>query len=53
MANRISSGKVCSSKKGISTHQSHRMSGVLYDTAWFMSHLICEAMKAGGVKAAP
>ncbi|HYL34199.1 MAG TPA: IS1595 family transposase [Stellaceae bacterium] len=34
-----------SSKKGISAHQLHRMLGVTYKTAWFMSHRIREAMK--------
>mgnify|MGYP001390275626 CR=1 FL=1 len=33
------------SKKGISTHQLHRMLGVTYKTAWFMTHRIREAMK--------
>lgn len=36
---------LCSSKKGISTHQIHRMLGVTYKTAWFMSHRIREAMR--------
>jgi transposase-like protein len=34
-----------SSKKGISTHQLHRMLGVTYTTAWFMTHRIREAMR--------
>jgi transposase-like protein len=34
-----------SSKKGISSHQLHRMLGVTYKTAWFMTHRIREAMK--------
>jgi transposase-like protein len=33
-----------SSKKGISAHQLHRMLGVTYQTAWFLSHRIREAM---------
>ena len=33
-----------SSKKGMSAHQIHRMLGVTYKTAWFMSHRIREAM---------
>lgn len=38
---------LCSSKKGISTHQLHRMLGVTYKSAWFMSHRIREAMRDG------
>jgi transposase-like protein len=34
-----------SSKKAISSHQLHRMLGVTYKTAWFMSHRIRHAMK--------
>ena len=33
-----------SSKKGMSSHQLHRMLGVTYKTAWFMTHRIREAM---------
>jgi transposase-like protein len=33
-----------SGKKGISSHQLHRMLGVTYKTAWFMAHRIREAM---------
>ncbi len=36
---------MCSSKKGISSHQLHRTLGVTYKTAWFMTHRIREAMK--------
>jgi transposase-like protein len=36
---------LCSSKKGISSHQLHRMLGVTYKTAWFMSHRIRESMR--------
>lgn len=39
---------LCSSKKGMSSHQLHRTLGVTYKTAWFMSHRIREAMKAEG-----
>src|SRR5688572_5316989 len=39
---------VCSSKKGMSSHQLHRTLGVTYKTAWFMSHRLREAMKAPG-----
>jgi transposase-like protein len=35
---------LCSSKKGISSHQLHRTLGVTYKTAWFMTHRIREAM---------
>jgi len=35
---------LCSSKKGMSAHQLHRMLGVTYKTAWFMCHRIREAM---------
>jgi transposase-like protein len=34
-----------SSKKGMSSHQLHRMLGVTYKTAWFMSHRLREAMR--------
>jgi transposase-like protein len=34
-----------SSKKGMSAHQLHRMLGVTYKTAWFMSHRIRKAME--------
>jgi len=36
-----------SSKKGISSHQLHRVLEVTYKTAWFMSHRIREAMRDG------
>lgn len=36
---------LCSSKKGISSHQIHRMLGITYKTAWFMAHRIREAFK--------
>lgn len=35
---------LCSSKKGMSAHQIHRMLGITYKTAWFMCHRIREAM---------
>jgi len=42
---------MCSSKKGISSHQLHRTLGVTYKTAWFMTHRIREAMRedSGGL----
>ncbi len=36
---------LCSSKKGMSSHQLHRMLGVAYKTAWFMTHRIRESMR--------
>jgi len=36
---------LCSSKKGISTHQLHRTLGITYKSAWFMTHRIREAFK--------
>jgi transposase-like protein len=39
---------LCSSKKGMSAHQLHRMLGVTYKTAWFMAHRIREGMKPAG-----
>jgi len=35
---------LCSSKKGMSAHQLHRMLDVTYKSAWFMAHRIREAM---------
>ena len=40
---------LCSSKKGISSHQIARTLGVTYKTAWFMTHRIREAMKDGAM----
>jgi transposase-like protein len=40
---------LCSSKKGMSSHQLHRILGVTYKTAWFMTHRIREAMKSGSL----
>lgn len=42
---------MASSKKGVSSHQLHRALGVTYKTAWFLSHRIREAMRAGGLVA--
>ena len=35
---------LCSSKKGMSTHQLHRNLGITYKSAWFMAHRIRYAM---------
>jgi transposase-like protein len=35
---------LCSSKKGMSAHQLHRMLGMQYKSAWFMAHRIRHAM---------
>jgi transposase-like protein len=35
---------LCSSKKGMSSHQLHRMLGITYKSAWFMTHRIRHAM---------
>lgn len=40
---------LCSSKKGISSHQLHRVLGIKYQSAWFMSHRIREAMRSGSL----
>lgn len=37
---------MCSSKKGISAHQLHRVLEVTYKTAWFLCHRIREAMRS-------
>ncbi|MEQ8800313.1 MAG: IS1595 family transposase [Salinisphaeraceae bacterium] len=36
---------MAASKKGVSSHQLHRMLGVTYKTAWFMTHRLREAMR--------
>jgi len=36
---------MCSSKKGVSAHQLHRILEVQYKTAWFLAHRIREAMR--------
>lgn len=40
---------MCSSKKGISAHQLHRILEVQYRTAWFLAHRIREAMRDGSL----
>lgn len=42
---------ICSSKKGMSAHQLHRMLGIGYQAAWFMAHRIRYAMEHGNFKA--
>lgn len=37
---------MCASKKGVSALQLHRMLGLTYKTAWFMSHRIREGMRS-------
>jgi transposase-like protein len=37
---------LCCSKKGCSSHQLHRILGITYKSAWFLSHRIREAMKS-------
>ena len=39
---------LCSSKKGFSARQMHRVLEVQYKTAWFLCHRIREAMRSGG-----
>lgn len=43
---------LCSSKKGISSHQLHRTLEITYEAAWFLSHRIRAAM-AGGADFGP
>ncbi len=40
---------IAASKKGISSHQLHRMLGITLKTAWFLSHRIREAMREGSL----
>ena len=40
---------LCASKKGISSNQLHRMTGLTLKSAWFMSHRIREAMRSGSL----
>lgn len=42
---------LCSSKKGISSHQLHRTLKITYKTAWFASHRLREAMRTGSLAA--
>jgi hypothetical protein len=38
-----------SSKKGISSHQLHRVIGISYKSAWFLTHRIRECMREGAL----
>jgi len=40
---------LCSSKKGISSHQLHRTLEITYKSAWFMTHRLREAMRSGAM----
>ncbi len=40
---------MCSSKKGMSAHQIHRMMGISYKTAWFMCHHLRFAIAQHGM----
>jgi transposase-like protein len=40
---------LCCSKKGISSHQLHRVLQITYKAAWFLSHRIREAMRDGSL----
>ncbi|HUK59709.1 MAG TPA: IS1595 family transposase, partial [Stellaceae bacterium] len=40
---------LCTSKKGMSSHQIHRILGVTYKTAWFMTMRLREAMADGAL----
>ncbi len=41
---------ICSSKKGISANQLHRVLEVTLKTAWFLGHRIREAMRSGSLE---
>jgi transposase-like protein len=40
---------LCTSKKGMSAHQIHRMTGISYKTVWFMLHRLRFAMSQHGM----
>ncbi len=40
---------LCASKKGISSHQLHRVLEITYEAAWFMAHRLREAMRSGNL----
>jgi transposase-like protein len=43
----------CSSKKGVSAHQMHRLLDITYKSAWFMMHRLREAMTPGSGEFGP
>lgn len=49
----LASFLLCSSKKGMSAHQLHRMLDVTYKTAWFMFHRLRYAMDQKGTEKFP
>ncbi len=40
---------LCSSKKGMSAHQLHRMLGITYKSAWFMAHRLRYALSQDSI----
>src|ERR1700693_4175907 len=44
---------MCSSKKGVSSHQLHRTLDISYEAAWFLAHRIRECMRTGGLGSLP
>ncbi len=40
---------LCASKKGMSSHQIHRMTGISYKSTWFMTHRLRFAMSQHGM----
>jgi transposase-like protein len=46
----LATSLLTSSKKGMSSHQIHRIMGITYKTAWFMTQRIREAMKEEGIE---
>jgi len=45
----LASYLLCASKKGMSAHQIHRMTGISYKTVWFMLHRLRFAMTQHGM----
>jgi transposase-like protein len=46
----LATSLLTSSKKGMSSHQLHRILGITYKSAWFMTMRIREAMKEEGIE---